>query len=125
MGINGFGRLFSQPLGYVNARVQVEGVRGYNEDQVALIVPDLTTFGSQVPVTLGTPAINWIINVIKESEIDELSASLNGLRISHLLACHWAELSVRSETAVNKTMGPTNLNEAVRTIKKKEIEAFF
>ena len=28
---------------------------------------------------------NQIINVIKESEINELSASLNGLRVSHLL----------------------------------------
>ena len=54
---------------------------------------------SQVLVTLGTPTINWIINMIKESEIDELSATLNGLRISNLLACHQAELSIRSEAA--------------------------
>ena len=44
--INGFGGLFSEPLGYVIIRVQVEGVKGYNEDQVALVVPDQTTFGS-------------------------------------------------------------------------------
>ena len=53
--INGFGGLFSQPLGYVIIRVQVEGVKGYNEDQVTLVVPDTTAFGSRVPVTLGTP----------------------------------------------------------------------
>ena len=35
--INGFGGLFSWPLGYVIIRVQVEGVKGYNEDQVALL----------------------------------------------------------------------------------------
>ena len=44
----------------------------------SLVEPDSTTFGSQVPAILGTPTINRIINVIKESEIDELSASLNG-----------------------------------------------
>ena len=38
--INGFGGLFSQPLGYVIIRIQVEGLRGYNEDQVALVIPD-------------------------------------------------------------------------------------
>ena len=124
MGINGFGGLFSQPLGYVIVRVQVEGVRGYDKDQVALVIPDSTAFGSQVPVTLGTPTINQIINVIKESEIDELSASLNGLRVSCLLACHQAELSNRSEMAANQTMGPTDLNEAVRMIKIEEIEVF-
>ena len=111
-------------MGYVIIRVQVEEVRGYKEDQVALVIPDSTAFGSQVPVTLGTPTINQIINVIKESETDELSASLNGLRVSHILACCRAELSVRSEMAVNQTMGPTDLKEAIKRIKKEEIEAF-
>ena len=35
LGINGFGGIFSQPLGYVIIRVQVEGVWGYDKDQVA------------------------------------------------------------------------------------------
>ena len=61
---------------------------GYNEDQVALVVPDSTAFGSQVLGTLGMPIINQIINMIKESEINELLASLNGLRLSCLLVCH-------------------------------------
>ena len=92
--INGFRGLFSQPLAYVIIRVQVEGVKGYNEDQVALVTQDLTAFGSRVPVTIGTPTINWIVNVIKESELEELSVSLNGLRISQLLARHQVELSL-------------------------------
>ena len=58
LNINGFGELFSQPLGYVIIRVKVEEVKGYNEDQVALVIPDQTAFGSRVPVTLGTPTIN-------------------------------------------------------------------
>ena len=45
---------------------------GYNEDQVALVISDSTGFGSQVPVTLSTPTINQIINMVKESEINEL-----------------------------------------------------
>ena len=69
--INGFRGLVPHPLGYVVIRVQVEGVKGYNEDQVALVIPDLTAFGSKVLVTLGTPTINRIMNIIKESEIDE------------------------------------------------------
>ena len=95
LSMNSFGGLFSQPLGYVIIRVQVEGVGGSDEDQVALVIPDPTEFGSQVPVILGTPTITWIINVIKETEIDELSISLNGSRISYLLACHWAKLSIK------------------------------
>ena len=56
--INGRGELFSQPFGYVIIRVQVEGVKGYDEDQVALVIPDSTAFGIRVPVILGTPTIN-------------------------------------------------------------------
>ena len=62
--------------------------------------------------------------MIKESEIDELSASLNGLRISHLFACCQAELSVRSKAAANQAVDLTDLNEAVKTTKKKEIDTF-
>ena len=65
----------------------MEGVRGYDEDQVALVIPNPTEFDSQVLVILGTLTITWIINVTKESEIDELSVSLNGSGISYLLAC--------------------------------------
>ena len=62
--------------------------------------------------------------MIKESEIDELSASLNGLRISHLLACHQAELSVRGEGVAHQTLDLTDLSEAVKMIKREEIDAF-
>ena len=70
--INGFGGLFCWSLGYVIIRVQIEGMKGYNKDQVTLVVQDSTTFGSRVPITPVTSTINQIMNIIKESEIDEL-----------------------------------------------------
>ena len=124
LSVNGFGGLFSWPLGYVIIRVRVEGVWGYNEEQVALFIPDLTDFGFQVLVILSTLTINWIINMIKKSKIDKLSISLNGLRISHLLACHLAEFSIKSNIAANQTMDLMNLNEVVKTTEKEEISAF-
>ena len=87
LGINGFRGVSSWPLGYIIIRVQVEGVWGYDKGQVTLFIPHSTVYGSQVPLTLGTPTINWIINVIKEGEIEELMVSLNGMRIAQLLAC--------------------------------------
>ena len=75
-------------------------------------------------VTLGTPTINHIISMMKEIKIDEFSASLNWLRISHLLACHQAELSIRSEATGTQTVDLTILNEAVKMTKKEEIDAF-
>ena len=55
--------------------------------------------------------------MIKESEKDKLSVSLNGSRISDLLACHQEEVSIVSETAVNQTIDPTDMNETVKMIK--------
>ena len=108
--INGFGGLYSWPLGYVIIRVQVERVEGYDEDQVVLVIPDLTTFGSRVPVILGTPTINQIVNVIKESKIDELFVSLSGLRISHLLAGCQVELSLKNDITSTSVPNHTNIN---------------
>ena len=68
LSVNGFGRLFSWTFAYIIMRAQLERVHGYDEDQVALVIPDPTNFGSRVPVTLGTLTISWIINMIKESE---------------------------------------------------------
>ena len=45
---------------------------GYDEDQIALVIPDLSNFVALVPIIVGTPMISHIINVIKEKEIDAL-----------------------------------------------------
>ena len=73
------------PLGYIIVWVQVYGVQGYDEDQIALVVPDLLKFVEWIPIILGTHTIRCIINVIKEREIATVvgnetaeSANLNG-----------------------------------------------
>ena len=102
----------------------MEGVWGYGEGQAALIILDSTGFGFLVPVTLGTPTIIQIINMIKESVINKLLVSLNGSRIAQLLACWQAELSIWKETDTNQAVDPTNLIKAVKTTKKEEVDAF-
>ena len=37
----GLGNAYTWPLGYIIVKVQVDGVQGYNEDQIALVVPGL------------------------------------------------------------------------------------
>ena len=104
-------------------RVQVEKVWGYDEDQVSLVVPDSTDLGSWVLFTLGRPTINQIINMIKESKINELLVSLNGSRIAQLLACQWAGLLIQRGTVTNQTVDLTGLNKAVKMTKKEEVNA--
>ena len=47
-----------RPLGYVIIQVQVDGVQGNDEDQIALVILDLSIFVTQIPVILGTPTIS-------------------------------------------------------------------
>ena len=53
----GLGNAYTRPLGYVIIWVQVDGVWGYDEDQIALIIPDFSNFAVRVPIILGTPTI--------------------------------------------------------------------
>ena len=40
----GLGNALTQPIGYVIIQIQVDGVQGYDEDQIALVILDLSHF---------------------------------------------------------------------------------
>ena len=57
-------------LRYIIINVQVEGIPSYYEEQVALVIPNMTQLGMKVPVILGTPTIHRLCRQMKESEIE-------------------------------------------------------
>ena len=79
------GNALTQPVGYIVIQIQVDGVQGYDEDQIALVIPGLSNFVAQVPVILGTPMISCIINVIKEKEMDALATPWVNAQVAYLL----------------------------------------
>ena len=42
----GLGNAYTRPLGYVVIPVQVDRVQGYDEDQIALVILDLSNFAA-------------------------------------------------------------------------------
>ena len=62
----GLGNAYTRPFSYIIVQVQVDGVQGYDEDQIALVVLHELKFVEQIPVILGTPTISYIVNVVKE-----------------------------------------------------------
>ena len=56
----GLGNAYTRLLGYVVIQVQVDGVWGYDEDQIALVIPDFSNFAARVPVIFGMPTISWV-----------------------------------------------------------------
>ena len=84
----GLGNAYMRPLGYVIIQGQVDGIQGYDEDQIALVIPEVPYFVAQIPVILETPTISHIINVMKEAEIDTLVMPWANARVAHLLLVH-------------------------------------
>ena len=74
------------PLGFVIARLQVKEVAGYDEDVVFLVVLDRSNFGKRVPIMIGTFTLGRVINVIKESEMDQISMPWVTVCLSQLLS---------------------------------------
>ena len=51
----GLGNAYTCPLGYIIVWVQVDRVQGYDEDQIALVIPDESKFAEKISIILGTP----------------------------------------------------------------------
>ena len=54
--VSGIGGITSA-LGYAIINVQIPGIPSYDEEQVALVIQDVSGLGMRVPVILGTPTI--------------------------------------------------------------------
>ena len=90
---NGIAGLRMKAEGYVVIRVQVEGVAGYDADQVALVFMHQSPFEKKVPILLGTPAIDRIINVMREDEIDHLAVPWQRARVMSMVRVRVVQLA--------------------------------
>ena len=91
----GLGNTYTRPLCYVMIWVQVDGVRHYDEDQIALVIPDFSNFATRVPIILGMPTIGCVVNIMREAEMDALAMPWANARAAHLLAvCRMMSMEV-------------------------------
>ena len=112
----------AHPLGYVVICVQVEGVPEYDEDQVAFVVDDNTTFSWQVPVVLGTPTINHVVAVMKESNLHnapmEWQASKTSYELANGFLMRRLHLEPEGGFPTNTGENPVDLDETVSLTSK-------
>ena len=99
--------------------VQVDRVQGYDEDQIALVVPDESKFAEWIPIILGTPTISCVVNVMKEREIDALAMPL----VAHLFSAHRAMATVL-EDQTSESANPNGYDEVVFMRNTETIESF-
>ena len=121
--IVGIGGIMVKPEGYVMMNVQIPCVKGYNEDQIAIVMddPGLKDF----PVILGMPTIYRVMEVIKESEISELAVPWASSRVSWLMRAVHAQMSQLAVNDVaNKMVAPLSVNEVVQVSHKCKVPPF-
>ena len=107
------------PEGFIMMNVKVPCVKGYNEDQIAIVMDDPGM--KDCPVILGTLTIFRVMEVIKESEISELAS----LRVSWLMRGVHAQMSqLTIDDVANKSLAPLSVDEVVRVNHKCKIPPF-
>ena len=119
----GLGNAYTRPLGYVVIQVQVDGVQDYDEDQIALVIPDISNFAVRIPIILGTPSISCVINVRKEKEIDTLATPWVNARVAHLLlVCRM--IAIKVGNGVAKESSSDDYDQVVFNQNAEAMEAF-
>ena len=124
---SGLGGNMTEPLGYIVIQVQIPYVLSYNEDQVALVVRDNSCFISCCPVVLSTPMINWVILVMKETELETAPEAWQSAHYSFEYANYMAQFDPANNgitMPTNTGKNPTDLDEIVLLKNKITIPAF-
>ena len=99
-------------LGYIIISIQVEGIPSYYEEQIALVILNVTQLGLKVPVILGTPMIHQLCHQMKESEIqtapEEWQHALLSYKVSRKVSIHAMTPQLDSDPGIGY---PTNTGQ--------------
>ena len=108
--------------------MRIDGIPSYDEEQVALVIEDSSSFSKKVPVLLGMLTLHTVIRSMKETEMEQLPMAWQQIKMAY---------EIRNNIPVFKTsldpdaMFPTNMgadpidiDEVVTLPKKFTLPAF-
>ena len=98
----------------------------YDKNQVALVIRDGSEFGRRVPVIIGTQTIDWVIQALKESELDTLPEECQRARCAHEYVNGFfiRSMNPAEPMPTNTNQNPLDLNEKVFLKNKCTIPGF-
>ena len=121
--IRGLGGLSVEPIGFIVMNVKVPCVKGYDEDQIAIVMDNPGMM--EWLVILGTPNLYRIMEVIKESETSKLAVPWVSSQVSWLMRDVLAKLGqVVMNDIANKPIVPLHVDEVVRVTSKCTVPPF-
>ena len=117
-----------EPAGFTLMRIQIEGLPHYDEQQVVFVLDDPSGFFTRIPVILGTPTINRVIQTMKETEIHEAPTKWQAARVAFELMQGFqfrqTSLGERLKFPTNTAEDPLDLDEKVLFTDKCTIPGF-
>ena len=113
-----------RPIGYVIMSVQINGISGYNKDQVVLMAHSSAKFTHHVPIILGTPTMDRAIRTLKESEIDRLATPWACVRKSTLLQAATTRVAAVRADVTMKPVDVTGYEEPVHLLTAEVVKPF-
>ena len=113
-----------RPIGCIIMSVQIKGISGYNEDQVALVARSSAEFAHHIPIILGTPTTDRAIKTLKESKIDKLATPWACVRKSTLLRAATTRVAAVRADVTTKPVNVTSYKEPVHLLMAEVVEPF-
>ena len=107
--LRGWGGVEAPYLGYTECKLQIPGIKGFDEDVLMLVVND-TEYGSHIPVLLGTLHINMILDQASLDELNNLPAAWRCSGVGSMVSCREAVLD--TQTPIMNVKAPVKLNRA-------------
>ena len=124
----GLGTGHVELAGFTLMRVQIEGMPHNDEQQVIFVLDDPSGFSARIPVILGTPTINRVVQTMKESEIQNAPSEWQAVRVTFEwmqgFQFWWASLAERLKFLTNTADDPLDLDEKVLLTDKCTIPGF-
>ena len=124
----GLGGGWAEPLGFTLMRVQIEDMPHYDEQQVIFVLDDPSGFSARIPVILGTPTINRVVQTMKEMEMHSTPMEWQTARVAYEWAQGFqfrrASLGERLKFPTNTAEDPLDLDEKVLLADKCMIPGF-
>ena len=111
-------------IGYVIIRVQINGISGYDKDQVGLVAHSSAKFAHHVPIILGTPTMDRAITTLKESEIDKLATPWACVRKSTLPQAVAIQVSAVRANVMTKPVDVASYKEPIHLLASEVVEPF-
>ena len=79
----GLGGGRAELMGFTLLKVQIEGLPQYEEQQVVFVLDDPSAFAARIPVILGTPTINRVVQTMRESDLHNAPVEWQAARVAY------------------------------------------